>query len=108
MKNFDWNPEKNQQLIEERGVSFEDVVFFLQNDGLLDDIKHPNKEKYPDRRVFVVNMDNDAYLVPYVESETVFLLKTVIPSRKRRSNIWGAIYEQSQTGQVRERASGCL
>ncbi len=37
MKLFDWDPEKNQQLIEERSVSFEEVIFHLQSEGLLDD-----------------------------------------------------------------------
>ena len=55
MQVFDWNPEKNRQLIEERGVSFEDVVFSLMHDGLLDDIRHPNLQKYPHQRVFAVN-----------------------------------------------------
>jgi uncharacterized DUF497 family protein len=82
MKAFDWNSEKNQQLIEERGVSFEEVIFFLQHDGLLDDIQHPNDDKYPNQRVFVVNIDGYAYLVPYVETDREIFLKTVIPSRK--------------------------
>lgn len=89
MKLFDWNPEKNQQLIEERGVSFEDVIFFLQGDGLLDDLEHPNKQKYPDQKVFVVNIDGYAHLVPYVENEEVIFLKTVIPSRKATKQYLG-------------------
>lgn len=82
MKSFDWNPDKNQQLIEERGVSFEDVIFFLQGDGLLDDIEHLNQHKYPDQRVFIVAINGYAYLVPYIETEDRIFLKTVIPSRK--------------------------
>jgi uncharacterized DUF497 family protein len=93
MKPFDWNPEKNQQLIEERGVSFEDVIFFLQGDGLLDDLEHPNKQKYPDQKVFVVNIDGYAHLVPYVENEEVIFLKTVIPSRKATKQYLGGDYE---------------
>ena len=72
MKTFDWNPEKNQQLIEERGVSFEDVVFFLQGNALLDDIVHPNSDKYP--KLFIVNIDGYAYLVPYIESSDGYFL----------------------------------
>ena len=82
MKNFDWSPEKNEQLIRERGISFEEVVFALMNDSLLDDMKHPNTVKYPDQRLFVVDIDGYAYLVPYVESGETYFLKTVIPSRK--------------------------
>ena len=81
MKPINWNPEKNRRLIEERGISFEEVVFYLQSNGLLDDISHPNKDKYPHQRVFVVAIDEYAYLVPYVENDEEIFLKTVIPSR---------------------------
>lgn len=82
MKPINWNSTKNQQLISERGISFEDIVFYLQQDKLLDDTEHPNSEKYPNQRVFVVNVDGYAYLVPYVENKKEIFLKTVIPSRK--------------------------
>ena len=82
MKRFDWNPDKNRQLMEERGVSFEDALFSLQTGGLLDDLRHPNAEKYPHQRMFVVDIEGYAYLVPYVETETDIFLKTLIPSRK--------------------------
>ncbi len=82
MKPINWNSTKNQQLISERGVSFEDIVFYLQQGALLDDIEHPNNDKYPNQHVFVINVDNYAYLVPYVENRKEIFLKTVIPSRK--------------------------
>ena len=58
MKLINWNSTKNQQLISERGISFEDIVFYLQQDNLLDDIEHPKSEKYPNQRVFVINIDD--------------------------------------------------
>lgn len=82
MKPINWNPVKNQQLIIERGISFEDVIFYLQQGALLDDIEHPNKDKYPNQRIFVINIDNYIYLVPYVENQKEIFLKTVIPGRK--------------------------
>lgn len=82
MKQINWNAEKNQLLMRERGVSFEDVVFALQTGKLLDDGFHPNKEKYPNQRLFVVQIDDYAWLVPYVESDIEIFLKTIIPSRK--------------------------
>ena len=82
MKAYNWNPGKNQTLIDERNVSFENVVFHLQNNGLIDDIKHPNDKEYPSQRVYIVNIDDYAYLVPYVESDDEVFLKTIIPSRK--------------------------
>ena len=89
MKTFDWNPEKNEQLITERGVSFEDAIFFLMNDGLLDDIEHPDPTRYPNQRIFIVDIAGYAYLVPYVEMNEHIFLKTMIPSRKATRNYLG-------------------
>ena len=82
MKRMNWSAEKNQQLMSERGVSFEEVLFALQTGGLLDDGPHPNREKYPHQRLFVVRIDDYAWLVPYVEGDSELFLKTIIPSRK--------------------------
>lgn len=89
MNQFDWDPEKNQQLIEERGISFEEVIFHLQSDGLLDDIKHPNQESYAHQRMYIVAIEDYAYLVPYVESNEAIFLKTIIPSRKATKQYLG-------------------
>ena len=82
MKTFAWNNDKNALLKETREVSFEDVVFFIEKGFLLDILEHPNKDKYPDQRIFVVQIDDYAYLVPFVEDEKEVFLKTIIPSRK--------------------------
>jgi hypothetical protein len=49
---------------------------------LLDIVAHPNQAKYPRQRLLVVVCDSYVYLVPFVEVEDYFFLKTVIPSRK--------------------------
>jgi len=85
MKIFNWSKEKNIWLKKNRGISFEDVLFYLENDGLLDDLEHPNKKKYPNQNIFVINIENYACLVPYIESDTEIFLKTIIPSRKATS-----------------------
>jgi uncharacterized DUF497 family protein len=82
MTQFDWNATKNQIIIQERGISFEEVVFAVMTGGLLDDIKHPNTEKYPNQRVLIVELDGYAYIVPYIRMDEMIFLKTVIPSRK--------------------------
>lgn len=81
-KVFNWNDEKNQQLIADRGVSFEDIVYFIQQGQLLDDLRNPNQEKYPNQRILIIEVDSYAYLVPYVENDEELFLKTIIPSRK--------------------------
>jgi uncharacterized DUF497 family protein len=82
MKPFRWNHEKNEQLKVERGISFESMVVAMEADGLVDILAHPNPAKYPNQKLLVIASDGYAYLVPFVEEEDHFFLKTVIPSRK--------------------------
>jgi len=45
-KSIRYSLEKNELLKEQRDISFEDVILALESGKLLDDIEHPNKEKY--------------------------------------------------------------
>jgi uncharacterized DUF497 family protein len=82
MKYFSWNEEKNELLREERQVSFEDIVFYIEQGFLLDVLEHPNQEKYKGQKIFIVQMDDYVYLVPFIEDDREIFLKTIIPSRK--------------------------
>jgi len=82
MKYFSWNDGKNGQLKKDRNVSFEEVVFHIERGDLLDIVEHPNRERYPRQRKAIVNIEDYAYLVPFVESEAEVFLKTIIPSGK--------------------------
>lgn len=82
MPYFDWSTDKNERLKEQRDITFEDIVFHILHDGLLDVLEHPNKEQYPGQMIFVVDVEGYVYLVPYVETEESVFLKTIIPSRK--------------------------
>ena len=77
-----WDTDKNAILLRERGVCFEDVLLALEKGALLDNLEHPNQERYPGQRMLVVEINEYAYLVPYIETDEYLLLKTVIPSRK--------------------------
>lgn len=68
--------------MKDRGISFERIVYLIENEGLLAVITHPNLDKYPNQRMFIVNVEAYAYLVPFVENEKEIFLKTIIPSRK--------------------------
>lgn len=89
MKPFRWGPEKNEQLKLERGVSFEQIVVAVEAGGLLDILAHPNQARYPNQKVLVVASDGYAYLVPFVEEEDHYFLKTVIASRKATRDYLG-------------------
>lgn len=82
MKVFRWDNEKNEMLKKNRGVSFEQIVILMERADILDTIEHPNQERYPGQKIAVINIDDYAYLVPYVESGEELFLKTIIPSRK--------------------------
>lgn len=82
MKPFRWNHEKNEILKRDRCISFEEIVLAIEADGLLDELGHPNAEKYPNQSILVVALDGYVYLVPYVEEADYYFLKTIIPSRK--------------------------
>jgi len=82
MKTFTWDNEKNEKLKLERGISFEKVVLYIEHGWLLDTIKHPNRKDYSDQKIFIVNIDDYAYLVPFIENEKEVFLKTIITSRK--------------------------
>ncbi len=77
-----WNIEKNALLVKERKVSFEEVADRIQSGNIIDDIFHPNSQKYSNQRIFVIEIDNYIYLVPYIENDEEIFLKTIYPSRK--------------------------
>ena len=80
---FDWSTEKNQWLIEQRGLSFEHVVSAIEQGGLVDVLEHPNQDRYPGQMIYVVEIDEYLHLVPFVtQADGTRFLKTIIPSRK--------------------------
>lgn len=82
MKYIDWDEKKNEQLKQEREISFEDILNAIEESNLLDIVEHPNKNRYPNQKIFIVTINDYAYLVPFVEDEEKIFLKTIIPSRK--------------------------
>jgi uncharacterized DUF497 family protein len=89
VKRFNWNPEKNEQLRSERGISFEEVLFHIEHGDLLDILKHPDQDRYQGQRIFVVAVDEYIHLVPFVENESEVFLKTIIPSRNATKKYLG-------------------
>lgn len=82
MKSFRWSLDKNELLKQERGVSFEEITVAIQAGRLLDVVPHQNPTKYPRQRILVVEVAGYAFLVPFIEEEDHYFLKTIIPSRK--------------------------
>ena len=79
---FTFSPEKNAELKTERGVTFEDVIYCIHHDKVLDIVYHYNTKKYPDQLIMIVEIDGCAYQVPFKYEDENIRLITVFPSRK--------------------------
>jgi len=82
MKYHNWNLEKNEQLKESRGISFNDIVYYIEHGKLIEIIDHPNQNLYKNHKLYVLNIDDYIYLVPFIETDDEIFMKTIIPSRK--------------------------
>jgi uncharacterized DUF497 family protein len=82
VKPFRWDPDKNERLKAGRGISFEEMVLAVEEGGLKDVLIHPNQRRYRGQVVLVVSYRNYVFLVPSVEEDAYYFLKTIIPSRK--------------------------
>ena len=88
MTPFRWDPDKNERLKAGRGISFEEIVAAVEEDGLKDVLVHPNQRRYLGQVVLVVAYRDYILLVP-VEEKTHYFLKTIIPSRKATRDYLG-------------------
>ena len=82
MKVISWDARKNELLRQERDVTFEEVVIAIDDGNILDVIEHRNMQKFGHQLIFVIVINNYAYMVPFVETDNEIFLKTIIPSRK--------------------------
>lgn len=89
MKPFRWDPDKNERLKAGRGISFEEIVLAVEEGGLKDILVHPNQRRYLGQVVLVVAYRDYVFLVPSIEEDEYYLLKTVIPSRKATRDYLG-------------------
>ena len=82
---IEWNKDKNDELKQKRGVSFDDVVQAVEDDRVLYDGPHENRTKYRHQRMLIVDSGDYAYVVPYVidEERGYVFLKTIYASRKQ-------------------------
>ncbi len=82
MKKIEWDENKNQLLKMQRGICFDDILEKIEKKEILTRKKHPNSQKYPDQMIFIFDIDEYIYYVPYVEDDKKVFLKTILPSRK--------------------------
>jgi uncharacterized DUF497 family protein len=95
---YDWNEEKNRQLKEQRGISFEEIVLCIQENRIVTVLEHPNKDRYPGQRLYLIEYNKQIYVVPFVfdAEEEVIFLKTAYPSRRYTKKYIGSRDEKSR------------
>ncbi len=83
MKPYTWDKQKNEKLKKERGISFEEIIYFLSSGCLIDVL---DNNKYEDQSIFALKIDNYIYLVPFRETADEIRLITVYKSRNATKN----------------------
>ena len=78
---FEFDKEKNELLIRQRGISFQQIIEAIAENGVLLNIEHPHKDRYPNQWMFIVEYNEYTYCVPYVKNRNVMFLKTIFPNR---------------------------
>lgn len=75
-----WDNEKNDWLILNRGISFEEISDKILNDHNLIILENPTRKN---QQYFLVEIDNYTWIVPFLITEdNTIVLKTAFPSRK--------------------------
>ena len=82
MPEYVWDNAKDERLQRERRLSFDDVKYHLTSGRVLDDILNPNQERYPGQRLYIVRINNLAWVVPYRRTGSYVFLYTAYPSDK--------------------------
>ena len=78
--NIIWDQNKNEWLILNRGISFEEISDKILNGDYLEILENPEKKN---QLYFIMNIDNYTWVVPCLTDQSdQIILKTAFPSRK--------------------------
>lgn len=78
---YDWEPDKNERLKNEREIGFENILEAVHAGKTFAVIPNP-KTHFSHQKILIVEIDDYAYTVPYVQEDEKIFLKTIMPSRK--------------------------
>jgi hypothetical protein len=79
MKYLNWSPEKNEILKAKRGISLEEIAFLIESGHILGIEENPGRSN---QKIYILEIGNYAFIVPFVEKDNEIFLKTAFPSRK--------------------------
>lgn len=76
---YEWDDQKNEQLKQERGISFEEIEWALDNQPVLEKVLLP---QYPHQTIFLIRIDNYIWAIPTEQRGNKLRLITAYQSRK--------------------------
>ena len=79
---FIYDEKKNQILFDTRGLTFEQAIEIISQEGVLLDFQHPNFEKFPNQRIMVISINDYPHCIPYIMDGEKFVLKTIFKDRR--------------------------
>ena len=79
MKYLNWDPEKSKLLQRERGISFEEIAFLIEAKKIIGVEENSGR---PNQKIYILEINNYAFIVPFIENDKEIFLKTAFPSRK--------------------------
>jgi len=79
MKYLNWDSGKNQILKHMRGISFEEIAYLIESGQILGIEENPGRSN---QKMYILEIENYAVIVPFVEKDNEIFLKTAFPSRK--------------------------
>jgi len=78
--NIIWDKNKNEWLMLNRGISFEEISDKILNDDFQEIVENPAREN---QQYFIMNINNYTWVVPFlINKNDQIILKTAFPSRK--------------------------
>jgi uncharacterized DUF497 family protein len=88
--NIIWDNKKNEWLMLNRDLSFEEISEKILNDDYLDIIENPVRG---DQFYFIMDIEKHIWVIPFlIDEEENIILKTAFPSRKYQKK-YGGKYE---------------
>ncbi len=79
MQYLNWDPKKNEILKRERGISFEEIACLIESGRIIGIEENPGRSN---QKLYILEIEDYAFVVPFVETDREIFLKTTFPSRK--------------------------
>jgi uncharacterized DUF497 family protein len=79
MKYLNWSSAKNETLKRERGITFEEIAYLIESGRIIGIEENPGRSN---QKMYILEIENYAVIVPFVENDKEIFLKTAFPSHK--------------------------